>query len=68
MGSNLVSVKYIGRHPAVEVDPDGFGEITVVKGDTIDVPAEAAALLLEQVANWERVSKPVTSAKAEEAK
>lgn len=75
MASNLIQVKYVGHCPAVEVDPDGLGWVEVVREQTISVPAEYAASILEQPANWV-VSEPVAPIKptqpvkvnAEEAK
>ena len=71
MAKNLVPVQYVGRHPAVEVDPDGMGEITVVLGQVIKVAEEVAGNLIQQVNNW-RIpeSKPAVKStiNAEEAK
>lgn len=58
---------YVGRSPAVEVDPDGLGEITVVLGETIKIPADRAAAFLEQPANW-RLAEPEKKAAPPAAK
>lgn len=48
-----MKLKYIGRHDAVEVDlPDGGGFTVAREEDTPDLPADFAASLLEQDANW----------------
>lgn len=68
--ATLVSVQYIGHHPAVEIDLDGLGEQIVVKEQIVKVPAELANSLAEQVANWKIVNDapaPIKS-KPEEAK
>lgn len=62
--ANLVPVMYVGRHQAVEVDPDGLGEITVVKGETITVEVSVASGLLAQPNNW-RVNQPRPEPKPE---
>lgn len=67
MASELTEIKYIGIHAAVDFDPDGFGEITVVKGETVKVPASEASSYLLQTANWELVSK-LSTARHEETK
>lgn len=71
--ANLVTVKYVGRSPAVEFDPDGLGEITVVLNETVEVSPEMAASLLEQPANWAKAdplppSKLTAQKLAEDAK
>lgn len=50
-----MTVRYIGRHPAVELDPDGLGLVEVERGQTVKVPAADAAGLLLQYSNWELV-------------
>lgn len=66
MTKELVSVKYIGRHFAVELDPDGLGDISVVFGETIQVPKDVAYEMLKQTSNWEFVKpvSPVTPSKS----
>lgn len=61
MGKDLIPVKYVGRHGAVEFDPDGFGEIEVVYGQVIQVPADVAQSLLLQEANWRYAAPPAHS-------
>lgn len=57
--ASTVQVRYVGRHPAVDIDPDGLGEVTVVSGGTLDVPVEVGADLVLQYENWQPVIKPV---------
>ena len=63
MKADLVSIRYVGRYPACEVDPEGLGYVEVLYGDTLDVQADVARSLLEQPANWELVVVPTTSKK-----
>lgn len=55
MKADLVEIRYVGRYPMCEVDPDGLGYTEVALGETIKVPADVARSLLEQPANWEYV-------------
>lgn len=68
--TNLVSVKYIGHLPGVEVDLDGLGEQTVLYEETVQVDADTARSLLEQHNNWQLVplANPTSKKEAEEAK
>ena len=52
MANDLVKIKYIGRSPEVEVNPDGLGWVEVMNGETIAVPASLAYEMLRQVSNW----------------
>jgi hypothetical protein len=63
VGKDLIPVKYVGRHGAVEFDPDGFGEITVVHGQVINVPEKEAQSLLLQEANWRYAGSSASSDK-----
>lgn len=65
--TNLVSVKYVGHLGAVDIDLDGLGERTLVKGETVKVTEEMALSLLEQPNNWQLVESNLPK-KAEEAK
>jgi hypothetical protein len=63
VANELVTVKYVGRHPAVEIDPDGFGRVTVVRGETLNVEPDVGANMLLQEANWALVNDAKPAAK-----
>lgn len=51
-----MKLRYIGPFDAIEIPDLGLDEVK--RRGTFDAPAEAAALLLEQADNYERVAPP----------
>lgn len=64
MASNLVTLKYVGHLAAIEIDPDGLGDVTLVREEPIEVSSEVAQELLHQVNNWQLVTVPSTKSSA----
>lgn len=53
----MAKVKYVGPHPAVEIEVAPRKWATVENGATVEVGADLAAALLQQVDNWQGTTK-----------
>jgi hypothetical protein len=53
----MPKVKYVGPHPAVEVEMAPRKWVSVANGDTVEVGNDLAAALLQQVDNWQGTTK-----------
>lgn len=53
----MPKIKYVGPHPAVEVEVAPRKWVTVDHGATIEVGTDLANALLQQVDNWQGTTK-----------
>jgi len=53
----MPTIKYVGPHPAVDVEVAPRKWVTVDHGATVEVGNDLAASLLQQVDNWQETTK-----------
>lgn len=63
-GGETVSIKYVGKHTdGVQVPLPSGESVPVAHGETVELPAEVAASLLEQEESWEAAGPAGRAAK-----
>jgi hypothetical protein len=53
----MPTIKYVGPHPAVDVEVAPRKWVSVDHGATVEVGSDLAASLLQQVDNWQGTTK-----------